>query len=335
MTQIHEAIDEGNFEKFTTLVQNNWILIMWGIDYLVVTKGPDFTIDFIRQVGFANGCILAVLFAKGSKETIDKVLKETNPSQGDLVDTTEYSELMHSPQKFIGLLNVIAKPKDQELAVRNGIITLFIRRDTGHVKPLLAALENEGSLGGRLKDVAIQEAFKRGAEGHREFWVKYYYDYSIITPEVYAEALSFSGRVSVQAPIFKRLLAAASLEDLQAVKGRDDYEHLSSNLRAAIEQALPKAKSRVTRINYLGPKALAAKKIVCEIATVLMPDVIADIIASYVTDRACIWRRIKAVNQAINGIIGASCTTMIIGDIIGGYVGDDFENQEDVPSILF
>ena len=90
----------------------------------------------------------------------------------------------------------------------------------------------------RLKEVVIQEAFKEGAEHHNNTWVERFFDHPAVTPDVYANGLILSGNDNAQDPIFKWLLAEADRADLQAVQSKEYYEYLSTEFRAAIEQAL-------------------------------------------------------------------------------------------------
>ena len=127
------------------------------------------------------------------------------------------------------------------MLLRYGIWDLFDEKRTECIDPLLTALEGKKFLSNRLKEIAIQAAFKAGAKHHNSTWVERFFDHPAVTPDVYANGLIWSGDDNAQDPIFKWLLAEADRADLQALQSHEYYKYLSPEFRAAIEQALPKA----------------------------------------------------------------------------------------------
>jgi len=204
-------------------------------------------------------------------------------SQVDLIHEISKPELLCSPGTFLDRLVEVETPEGQESAVKNGIERLFDNKRTDCIHPLLTALESRELLSKRLKDIAIQEAFDCGAREHSEYWVKALYDNPAITSKVYASGLAGSGRLYVQDPVFKWLLATASRKDLQAV--RDSGDHLGGfeGFRVAFNEALSVAKSDKARVGVIGPRAKAVKKIVSEVVSTSEQGFV-EIICAYVTE---------------------------------------------------
>ena len=207
----------------------------------------------------------SVRYIRGPELDIVQSIPHDRHSQVALIDAISIPELLCAPKMFLDRLDEVRTPKGQESAVRIGIDRLFDSKRTDCIRPLLAALEGRELLSKRLKDIAIQEAFKNGAKKRSEYWVKDLYDDPAITPEVYASGLAFSGWFEAQDPVFKWLLATASRKDLQAVRDNDDHLDGFEDFRVAFSEALSVAKPDKARVGVIGPRAKAVKKIVSEV----------------------------------------------------------------------
>ena len=180
-----EAVDGRNFGW----LRANWESWNRRKDLLdgVIAKGVDVTVRLIRNVDkVAKECVLAALFDKG-EEMIDEVFGGISYDDYDLRGLTIYRpELAGSPEKFSRILDRIKKPKDREAAVEYGLRNLFIAGRHDLVVPLVNALGKRTFKSKRLKDVAIQKAFREGTEGGNQDIAEEYYEHPAITSEEYA-----------------------------------------------------------------------------------------------------------------------------------------------------
>ena len=129
--------------------------------------------------------------------------------------------------------------------------------------------------------------FFKAAECNNEIWTKVFYNNPVITSALYALGVLSSGWRDPQRPVFQWLLAAASYDDLLAIKMQKDYVGQSadfSKVRDAIEQAFLLALPTKIRFATIGPKAETAKQIVCELTETSLEKGFGDIISSYVTE---------------------------------------------------
>ena len=162
--------------------------------------------------------VLAALFDKG-EGVIDGVLGGIKYNDEDLTDLIGYRpELAGSPEKFFKILDKIKKSRNQETAVRGGVITLC---DVGKhvlVVPFVNALGKRTFKSDRLKEEAIQQAFNEGAVKGNQDIVGIYYEHPAITSEEYAYGLYWSWNGAKPNQIFLFLLKQADQGDLGAVK---------------------------------------------------------------------------------------------------------------------
>ena len=145
IAQVHDAIDGADFATFKKLYRRDWRLGEEGLDYMVEKKSPAFIINFMKNPSSVELRTLPVILSKGSKATIEEVLKEVPVSQDDLVHAARHIELACSPERFVDLLGRIETPKNQEMAIKNGIGALFEEKRTDCIDPLLIALETANS----------------------------------------------------------------------------------------------------------------------------------------------------------------------------------------------
>ena len=254
---------------------------------MVETKSSAFIINFFEIASLlVKLCTLAVLLKKGSKATIEEVLKEVTVSQDDLVYAARYIELACSPERFVVLLGRIETPENQDMAVKNGIKALLAEGHTDYIDPLLTALKNNKFYNRDVEDFVVQMMFVAGAFNHNEVWTRRLHDHTAINPETYAFALFAAGEESVGSPGFEWLLATASHGDLLATE-----ELISQKIsripdfRDVIKQTLSSTKPEKVRLSVIGPKARAVKQVFMkEIGSVLVPEAVVDIIGSYVTE---------------------------------------------------
>ena len=181
IAQIHDVIDRADFRAFRQLYRGNWRLMEEGLTYMVETKSPAFIITFIKNAAYVRLRTLPVLLSKGSKATIEKVIKEGNFSQAELVNAARYIELACSPKRFVDLLGRIETLDSQEMAITVGICELFWEKRADCIDPLLTALEDSKFLSKDLKDFAVQIAFVAGAFWENEIWTRTLHNHTAIT----------------------------------------------------------------------------------------------------------------------------------------------------------
>ena len=108
----------------------------------VVTRSVEFIIKFINQVEDVKKPTLAALFLK-RPEVVDQVLKNIKYDDNDLMYLTAHRpELAESHDNFFKVIDKINNPKNQEWAVRCGVINLFQAEKHDSVIPLINALES-------------------------------------------------------------------------------------------------------------------------------------------------------------------------------------------------
>ena len=182
---------------------------------------------------------------------IDDVLGRIDYNDCDLRDLTDYRpELAGSPEKFFRVLDKIKEPRSQESAVRRGVKNLFEAGKHDLVVPLVNALGKRTFKSDRLKDVAIQKAFREGAHRGNQDIVELYCEHPAITSEEYAYGLYQSWNDGKPNQAFPFLLKQADQGDLDKAKEEyadKDYE----KFRQAIDKApktVPPAGSRHRRL---------------------------------------------------------------------------------------
>ena len=78
------------------------------------TKDTDFLINIINQTKIINNYTLFALFEGGTKATIEKVLKEIQYPQNDLISEATELHLMCSPEDFVSMLKRDANTRKSE-----------------------------------------------------------------------------------------------------------------------------------------------------------------------------------------------------------------------------
>jgi hypothetical protein len=256
------AVDNDNLETAATLWKQNMQLCSREIDYVIEKKPPGFLVDFIKAAGEENKLTLARVYEKTSEatkkalvtfekasEVIKEVLDGIYFTDNDLAEVAPKHELTCVPNHFLDLVGRIKTPIIQEQAVSNGISKLFPRR-TDCVNPLLAALEGSTSLSKGVKDTAIQAVFEWAAFYNIDAWIVRFSDHPAITSKVYGRALSSSWSIhDDESKVFPVLLEQANRDDLKAAMDSVHYIVAHPEARAAIKEALPKAKAGGTRIH--------------------------------------------------------------------------------------
>src|ERR1700722_2410822 len=140
-----DAIKAVEEEGFMNIKRNWWTLWLNRndlFDYVVITKESDFIAEFINQVEDARKSTLAALFIK-SPGMVDEVLKRIEYDDDDLRELTDHRpELIESHVEFFKAIDRINNPKNQEEAVKWGVLNLFNFEKHASVIPLISALEN-------------------------------------------------------------------------------------------------------------------------------------------------------------------------------------------------
>ena len=318
MIQVRDAIEERDFATIKDLCKGNLLLCYEAINCVVDTEDHDLIVNFIRHAELANGYTFAALYHKGLIEVIQESFKEFDFSQQvTLVSPASPQELVCSPGKFLELIKGITTLRGQAAAVVDGVRGMFFYKRTDCIDPLLDVLEGHGS----LKDVAIEMVFVEGASRHNETWMRGFYNHPAITPAIYFNATFSYLRSDVRNPVFKWLLATAGQDDLQAmqvtIKSRGLKDRYPDFVHA-VEQTISSAKPGKSRSSPIGQRA----KTTIEAVSDLVPQVLAILISSYVTEELMLWEKVKMAKEAITEITNDPLSEEI-GNIIGSYLGED------------
>ena len=324
--QFRTAIDTDDLKAAVDLCKQNRYLCSKEIDYVIETKLPEFVVQFIRQAGEVNRFTLARVYAKGSPETVKKVLDELPFADYDLSEVASLSELMCSPDDALSLISRIKVPALQEHAVSGGISRLFPAH-TDCVDPMLTVLGDSKFLNKRVKDTAVQVVFERGAYFEQDYWIERFWDHSAITPEIYAKGLYKSWSFYEQHnPVFSKLLERADRGDL-LVALSDKHKNESFIAFSQVEEALPAAHPEGTR-QSTRQKAETSRRIIAE-ATGTSQELegFGDIFSAYATAHPTTRKRAKTTKQTVTEVTKTRTPepTPEIGDILGDYVGEDEE----------
>ena len=318
MIQVRDAIEKRDFATIKDLFKGNLPLCYETINYVIDTKDRDLIVNFIKHAELANGYTFAALYQKKLMEVIPEIFKEFDLSKGvTLIPPGSPQELLCSPGKFLELIRRITTLRGQAAAVEDGIRGTFVYKRTDCIDPLLDVLEGHGS----LKEHAIRIVFLEGAMRHNETWVRGFYDHPAITPAIYFNATFSRGQFDVRNPVFKWLLTTAGQGDLQAMQVtiksnglKDDFPDFVH----AVEQAISSAKPGKVRLSPIGQRA----KTTIEVAGELVPQVLAIIIGSFVTEELMLWEKVKMAREAISERTNDPVPEEI-GNIIGSYLGED------------
>ena len=158
------------------------------------------------------------------------MLKKIKYDDDDLKDLTDYRpELAESHENFFKVIDKIKNPKNQELAVRDGVINLFNAKKHDSVIPLINALESS-TLSRNVKDVAIQEAFYEGAGRGIKDIVEEFHEHPAITSREYANGLIDSWN-NDKLTVFPFLLAQADQGDLEEVKKVSNIRKIKNSVK--------------------------------------------------------------------------------------------------------
>ena len=318
MIQVRDAIEKRDFATIKDLCKGNLLLCYETINCVIDTEDHDHIVNFIKHAELVNGYTFAALHSKGLGEVILESFKEFDLSKGTTsIPPASPQELVCSPKKFLELIKGITTVRGQIAAVVDGIRGMFVYKRTDCIDPLLDVLEGHES----LKEHAIQMVFVEGALRRNETWVRGFYNHPAIIPEIHAAGLTMCGRFGGRNPVFKWLLTTAGQDDLQAVQEYLDspgfnghYPHFVH----AVEQAMSSAKPGKARLSPIGQRA----KTTIEAVGDLVPQVLAILIGSFVTEELMLWEKVKMAREAISEITNDPVPEEI-GNIIGSYLGED------------
>ena len=206
----------------------------------LVSLGRSGLVELVKGAGFRKYWILRVISMYADQPLIDEVFAEIKPTNELLCDFAHFTDVACKADRFIYLLRRITIKRDQECAVRNGVVSLFIGNKTEYFDPLLFALQDETSLDPDLTNVAIHEAFRSSSfyPDDRALLVTRFFDHSSITAKDYSLVLYRSyNRYKPKHELFYWLLARADLQDLEEVERDDEFSSRPSEFQAAINHA--------------------------------------------------------------------------------------------------
>jgi hypothetical protein len=249
----------------------------------VVTKSVGFIAGFINQVWRAKRPTLAALFIN-EPDKVDQVLKKIKYDDSDLIYLTDHRpELAESHGEFFKVIGKIRDPEDQARAVRGGVANLFDAKKHDSVIHLINALGKRKFNGRPLKNVAIQQAFYRGASRGINNIVERLHEHPAITHEGYANGLKVSCE-NDKLKTFPFLLSQADLGDLEKVKDYDKYKN-DSEFCKAIDDATKTAPLAGTRHRRFFERIKGTKLVIVTLSDVMITGVWVQepgsIIASY------------------------------------------------------
>ena len=246
-------------------------------DHVVEAKSSEFILKFAEIIRYGKWYLFSSLFRKKSNAVIEQVLEKSDFSQEDLIDAARDVELVCLPQRFVHLLSKIESMRDKVKVIVDGVIQLFTKERTECIEPLLTELESKQFLSKDLANFATQVIFVAGVFEDNEICTKSLYDRPAITPEVYAYALSVTAHKTVKSPLSGWLLVAANRDDLLALKKWGNHGALNTEFQKASD-TVKLGESRHCAI--VGPIVEAVN----EVTSGLVPESVASIICSYVTE---------------------------------------------------
>jgi len=236
-----QAVQSGNMETV-------WDVLKYGNDklqeycgkYLVSLEKPKLVKLVNRAEDFIKAWMLRAILIHAGQPLFDEVFLETRPSDFTLSCVACSAELACDTGKFIYLLGRITDKDDQEFAVTRGVEALFNAKKPECFDPLLFALENESSLGPRMANAAIQQAFREASRFDNRALAKRFFDHPAITAEIYSYALYFSlCSCNLISELFYWLLARADNQDLIAAKKMKKSELCSEQFLYFVNKASP------------------------------------------------------------------------------------------------
>ena len=147
------------------------------------------------------------------------MLARVEYNDSDLRNLTYHrKELAGSPEKFFRVLDKIKEPDYQDIAVRDGVESLFKAGKHDLVVPLVNALGKRTFKSDRLKEETIRKAFFEGTKRGNQDIVESYYGYPAVTSGEYAIGLSNSWNKGKPNQVFPFLLKQADQGDLEKIK---------------------------------------------------------------------------------------------------------------------
>ena len=290
-----DALGRGDFETVIRLCERDKSVCEKGTTYVLEKKAPSFIADFIAKTNQANAGTLKELWDKRSNETIGKVLDKVDFPQQVLVDFASSHQAVCRAEAFLTLLNKISKPEDQESVVEKGIEQ--VANDLTKTSRLLNALKGKTFRSEHLEDLAIQKALGEGVKSERlDLLPKYIFNHAAITPKLYADALIVLAGWWEYDTMRQFLLQNADRYDLQAVKEKEAYANPKPGFHDDIEKALETVEPERVR-NPDIRRVQIAKETFEELGHSGVPEMIAELIGSYIIDVPDINKRTKVADE--------------------------------------
>ena len=292
---LYRAIDEERLDIAVELVKQDEALGEIGVRHVIRKDDPGLISSFVNQTNQANASTLKELWRKRSIATFEKVLEKVDFPQQALIDLGSSYEVGYHLEKFLLLLNKIVKPEDQEKTVEKAIEQLVEKyTDTS---PLLDALKGKTFRSERLEHLAIQKAFmEKAKKGIAGFLPENICNHAAITPELYADALIKTAEWWKHHPMREFLLEQADRYDLETLKEKGGYAGLNAEFRDAIEEALETVEPGRVR-NQDIRRVQIAKETFEELGHSGVPEMIAELIGSYIIDVPGIKKRTKVADE--------------------------------------
>ena len=305
-----EAVQKGDMETaLDVFYGDNSGLKKYCGKYLVSLESPILVKLLNSAIPLIRSRLLRVLLVHADQQQlIDDVfagLKSSNKFLSYVAFSAE-SDLLCTPQGFTHLLWKMNDREGQEWAVKKGVQTLFKENKTECLDPLLDALRERTLLNANLEDVAIREAFKLAShhKDGRMLFVKRYYDHPAIPAKDYSTVLyRFYRKGGKNKILFRWLLDGADCQDLEVIKGSDEFSGEEADFQQAVNQAL-KAVRIESRHESGRKRRMATTRVALEEH---LPKVIEEVVFGYI-EIDFNFTRVTLLNPS-NAIINLNSTT--------------------------
>ena len=300
-----EAVENNNLETAVEIFRGGEASFQSdGIKHAIQIGDPDFIVRFIKRVKPADKAVLTTILTDRSLDVMKQVIEHVDFPMENLPSAASEPSVFCSQEKINYLFGKMDHLGLTRL-IQCGIMKLFRRNRTDSLPMILKLLEGRISSDSNLHNVAIQTIFVEAAKAHSYAWIDYCEWHPAIDARTYGDALVYAWKTKPQSPFFIRLLANADKNDLEAAldspKSRQEGE-----FHVTIRNALSKAAFVGNRINLHVVTAWVSRKILDENVNSGMPEMITDMIVSYITDDPLPTRKSVTKGKHVGGeLIGA------------------------------
>ena len=286
MEAFKEAVENSNLETAVKIFQGGEASFQSdGIKHAIQRGDPDFIVRFIKRVKATDKAALIMILTDCSLDVMKQIIEHVDFPKRNLLRAASEPSVFCSQEKINYLFGKMDHFGGLTCLIQSGIMNLFRRNRTDSLPMILKLLEGRISSDSNLHNVAIQTIFVEAAEAHSYAWIDYCEWHPAIDARTYGDALVYAWKTKPQSPFFMRLLANAGKNDLEAAL-YSPKNRQPDKFYVTIRNALPEADFGYNRINLHVMTAWVSRKILDEDVNIGMPEVITDMIVSYITE----WR---------------------------------------------